>query len=457
MRFFSRRRREPDEPSAYRRGLLNGVLLFAWLISVVVYVSSLWVSFYQTELEPPKTIGSPLRMAAANGDAVFLMTSQYEMRVVGGGSRWNTVRGFEKVMHVDLWRFDASTMQPAWRKRLLTEDNSNSLELGFMGADGDRLWIFLRQPMVYSAANGDVLANAAAIEARNASLRGVLPRQMNHYRFDGGHGFVFTAADARAWLLDAQTLTALPWQPASAKPRAGAIAPAYFVPTSLTSFQKRGLLLPKQWLGVLTDEEAAALKPPVDVPGQRRGAYDTFKEYNRAPPDLSHAGPKRYRLWRSKVEMISAAPAGWSRDLPDNWGLRPYFSNFSAFEKSPEFLQAGLLSDGRSNLPILLKEPDSVLVLHRDRIDEDGRLQVTRIAGPDGRVLWDAALPLSLVQSVIPGTDAVLLFGRGYVQPRQINRDPYHTAHEWLISLDTAKGAVRAFNLSEADVEKPRK
>lgn len=82
---------------------------------------------------------------------------------------------------------------------------------------------------------------------------------------------------------------------------------------------------------------------------------------------------------------------------------------------------------------------------------------MTRIAGPDGRVLWNAALPLSIVQSVVSGTDSILLFGRAYLQPRPAVGDPYHSAHEWLISLDTVKGAVRAFNISEADVEQPRK
>jgi hypothetical protein len=110
-----------------------------------------------------------------------------------------------------------------------------------------------------------------------------------------------------------------------------------------------------------------------------------------------------------------------------------------------------LLSDGRSNLPILLRDPDSVLVLHRDRIDDAGRLHVARMAGPDGRVLWDAALPLSIVQSVMPGTGPLVLFGRGYVEARSDAGDPYHTAHEWLIALDTATGAVRKFNVTEAD------
>lgn len=437
-----------ERTRTFRLGFVSGLFFFVSVISTVAYIASVWVSFRMAELEPPRAIEAPLRTAAG----VFMMTTQYETRVTGGGSRWRTLGGFEKVMHVDLWRLDAASAQPAWRKRLLTEREGNSLGLRLLGADGDRLWLFLREPLVVSPTNGDVLADAKAIEERNPPLRGVLPKQMGHYRFFDGHGLVFTAADARAWLLDAQTLAATAWQPNSAKPRASAIAPAYFSPTTLTSFQKRGLLLASRWLGVLTDDEAAAVQPkPL---GERPGAMEQMRESMRAPPDLSHSGPKRYRLWHAKVQQVSAAPPGWSKDLPDNWGKRPLYTNFAVFEKSPEFLQAGLLSDGRSNLPLLPKEPDSVLVLHRDRIDEDGRLQVTRFAGPDGRVLWATALPLSLLHSVMPGKESLVLFGRAYIPDRPRPGDPYHSAHEWVIALDLKDGAIRTFNVSAADAEK---
>jgi hypothetical protein len=151
------------------------------------------------------------------------------------------------------------------------------------------------------------------------------------------------------------------------------------------------------------------------------------------------------------VEQVSAAPEGWPKNFPDRWGKRARYSAFAPFEKSAEFLQAGLLSDGRSRLPILLRDPDSVLVLHRDRIDDEGRLHITRIAGPDGRTVWSAASPLSLVQSVMPGAGPLLLFGRAYVAPNREMGDPYHDAHEWLIALDLASGRASSFNLATAD------
>lgn len=119
---------------------------------------------------------------------------------------------------------------------------------------------------------------------------------------------------------------------------------------------------------------------------------------------------------------------------------------YALLEKSPEFMQAGLLSDGRSELPLYLTKPDSVLILHRNRIDDAGRLHVTRIAGPDARTVWDARLPLSSVEAVMPGRDRLVLFGRERGDRRVQGIDM-----EWLISIDFASGAAHTFSLSEAD------
>ena len=437
-----------DEPRTWRVGFISGVLAFPTIIGVVAYISTIVVAFTQTGVEPARTIGAPLRVATASLDAVFVLTAQQEHRVVGGMSRWMAYRGFETVTHVDLWRFDAASAQPAWRKRLVTEHGTNIFNYALWGADGDRILMFMHEPQVRAVTNGDLIADASVIEARNPQLKGVLPRQTTHYQFFDQYGLAFTAADARAWLLDGQTLAAASWPNKAIAPKPSAVAPPRSASSSITVFQKRGLLLPRDWLGVLTEEEAATLnaeaKVPGAEPGERRGALAAYMEYARAPPDLTHDGPKRYRLWRAKVEQVSAAPLGWPKELPDKWGKRNRYSNFSPLEKSPEFLQAGLLSDGRSTLPLYLTQPDSVLVLHRDRIDNPGRLHVTRIAGPDGRTVWDAALPLSTVECVMPGRERLVLFGRE-------RGDPRTTASEWLIAIDLASGATQTFSVSSAD------
>jgi len=101
--------------------------------------------------------------------------------------------------------------------------------------------------------------------------------------------------------------------------------------------------------------------------------------------------------------------------------------------------------------PMLVREPDGALVLHRDRLGQEGRLRLTRVAADRGRAVWEAALPLSVVQSVLPGragTRALLLLGREYARSDGTGGDPYRDAHEQVVSVDVATGAVRAFDLT---------
>ena len=413
----------PQTARASNVPIITGVVAVLATIGVGAYCGAVWVASRSAHVEPPRTVAAPLRTA----DSVFLMTSQHEARVTGGGSKWTAFRGLEKVTHVDVWRLDAKSARAVWRKRLFTEHEGNVVELGLLGVDDDRLWVFVRQPLLLSIEDGKVVADALAIAARNASLKGAMPRHKRDYLFFEGHGLVFTAADARPWLVDVQTLVSVPWQGRGPMQRETAIGPQHFTPHTI-GFQKRGVTLSGRWIGVFREDEAN--KPMV--------------------PDLLHAGPRPYRLWQAKAGGPLAVPYGWAKTPLPNMAMRARYSNFSVVEGSPEFFDAGLMSDGRSPVPLLLTAPDSVLILHRDRSHEAGRLRVTRITAPGARVLWDVPLPLSSVHSVMPGKDDVVLFGRAHVPNRERPGDRPSTAPEWLVHLNMEDGAIRSFNVSAA-------
>ena len=187
---------------------MRRILAFASIVAAVAGLGTLWIGCSSEGPEPPRTLGAPLRAAGA----VFLLTAEFERRDPAEGSRWTPFRGVEKVMHVDVSRFDEKSAEPAWRRRLLTEREGSTADLGLLGADDDRLWVFVREPLVLSLATGEVLAGAKAIEARNPALKGAVPRRMGRYRFYDGYGLVLTAADGREWLVDVQTLASVPWQ-----------------------------------------------------------------------------------------------------------------------------------------------------------------------------------------------------------------------------------------------------
>lgn len=187
---------------------MRRILAFASIVGALACIGALGAGCSREGAEAPRTLGAPLRAAGA----VFVLTAELESRGPGEGSRWTPFRGFGKDMHVEVARFDAKSEQPTWRRRLLTERESDTAELRLLGADDDRLWVLAREPLVLSLATGEVLAGAKAIEARNPELKGAVPRRMSHYRFFDGYGLVITGTDKREWLVDVQTLATVPWQ-----------------------------------------------------------------------------------------------------------------------------------------------------------------------------------------------------------------------------------------------------
>ncbi|MFN8641789.1 MAG: hypothetical protein U0802_09085, partial [Candidatus Binatia bacterium] len=159
--------------------------------------------------------------------------------------------------------------------------------------------------------------------------------------------------------------------------------------------------------------------------------------------------------WSAQVTAVSAAPRDWPAELPDNWGTRDRFSDYQPLPEAPPFLQAGLLGDGRTPHPMWYREPDSVLVLHHDKVGDAGRLRLARVAGPGGRVVWDAALPLADLVASTYGATHVALLGRAPNAAYEPGDESSREEHEVLVAVDVASGAVAPFDLTAESVRDP--
>lgn len=401
-------------------------------------------------LGPAEIRGAPLRTAQGGADRVYVLTTQSERIVPILSMFRRRMRARPRhMMHVDLWAFDAATARPAWRRRLRTFEDRQPLLFEILGADGPTLWLFVREPIGVTLDEGSVVADGARIDAANPAMAGKHVNQQGYVAF-GGQGLQLTLSDTTQWIVAGDGLAAQPRE-AAPKQRAGIVVPA-LVGSSTDRFQERGLPLGTMWLGVLTDEEAATLQRPPEVPGakpgERRGVMADFLERQHVPGDLT-VQPRPYRLWSAKVAKVSAAPPGWSKELPDNWGTREQFSDYAALPEAPVFLQAGLLGDGRGKLPFWFREPDSVVVLHHDRVGGAGRLRLARVSGPAGRVVWDAALPLATLEASMHGTQHLVFIGREPNPAHDPTSETSRATHERLVAVDVASGAVAGCDLTE--------
>lgn len=358
--------------------------------------------------------GSPVRVAGPGGDRVYMMTSQWRTFTAARG------RGSRSNLLIDVWAFNADDARPVWKQRLVDQRSGVNMGRELLGAQGGVLWLLDGQRLVgLRLADGAVQFDSTSLEAANPQLKGLIPVEARYYKFDRG-GLSFTAADGRAWRLTGDGAKAAP---AGAEPKdtaPGVTAPVRIAGGNGTSaFYSRGAaLLGARWLGLLHEDE-----------------IDMFRKAG----SLGGLDPQRYprmKLWSARIVQEKTF-----------FGPRPKYVDFAPLPEAPEFLQPALLAANENrNVPIFARNPDSVFVLHRDRLGDQGKLQLSRVSGPAGKVVWTIDLPVYALEAVMPGERSVVLIGPKAETP--LWRSPNDTrpdAVDQLISVDLATGRMGVY------------
>lgn len=407
---------------------LGGLLALAIVIGAII--GGAWLFTGGRGLVPSKASieGEVVRAPAADGaDRVFVMTSQWRS-FRARGTYTGTASGG---LIVDVWAFDPAAARPVWRQRLVDERRAVNQGRRLLGVHGGILWLFDGKSLLgLSPADGRRVADNAAFEAANPMLKGVMPTEERYVRFDP-QGLSFTAADGRDWRLTGQGAATrtdgprLDTDAERAPPQPGVFLTARNAGgVGSWMFYTGGLELGGgRWLGLMADAEAAKLGAEGAVGGVDPETYP------------------RTRLYSATV--VRGAMSSM---------YRPVATNARPLPESPEFLSAGLLQDGRCchGRPILLSKPDSVLVIHRDRLGDESRFKLTRVSGPRGKALWTADLPLQALEAVLPGDRTLVLVGRRDEPPLFKARDSRPESIDQLVSVDLATGRVAAFGFRVA-------
>lgn len=92
------------------------------------------------------------------------------------------------------------------------------------------------------------------------------------------------------------------------------------------------------------------------------------------------------------------------------------------------------------------RDPDSVFVLSRDRLGEEGRLQLARVAGPAGKPVWSTALPLSNMSAWLPGATHGLMLGPDPTAQRSPMAEEQENPVMQIVSIDLVAGTLKTFN-----------
>ncbi len=421
-----------------------------WLLLAVIKdspLSSLFGSTSNRGLQPALFQTAPLRTAQGGVDRVYVVSTQSQTEIFRSARSVTETR--TDTLHVDLWAVDAATATVAWRKRLRTFKNKElegRILPGFaiLGADGETLWVNVEGPLGVSLADGHAVADLALIAQRNPVIAGKILIAPGYVAF-GRNGLQLTLDNASQWRIDARNLSAALRETPVSEP-AGIVVPADFRRGGTRRLQMRSLKIGQSWLGVLTDAEAVELSHAPVIPGgdpdQRAGAIQQYLNENHVPKPLNEPLPQPYRLWKAQVNEVPAAPPDWSSELPNNWGTREEFGHYEVLPDSPTFLRAGLLREHASaKFPLWYRDPDSVLVLHLDRLGPAGRLQLTRASGPLGKSVWQIALPMDALEAVMRGERDIVLLGselEGVIERRKLARIDVESGRSIVLDLSAA-------------------
>ncbi|MFO1078364.1 MAG: PA2928 family protein [Planctomycetota bacterium] len=345
----------------------------------------------RSQLELAEVEGPPAMVDDGGKPRLWVLTKQEEVRLVsvdGGGSHSSGDWRSDTFFHFGVQAFDPLAAQPLWHKRLVTFGDpdargfapsrvlGSAVDARLLGQDGNIVWLLIGEaPYALDAADAHVVTDAARLQEVNPELRGLLPSEAKYYGFD--RGLVLTAADARQFVVrgpDRKAVAYTPPPPPSApEGRLQANGTRETVPSRPPGENPSRLVtLGGQRLGLYSEKEAAD------------AAQDDWGRKLRYPYSILDEGKlSRRTFWRAKIVAAQRFDDHFER-----------LSELTPIPGTPTFLKGRFKTDPATGEPLVLPDPESVLVWHSTRIDDSGRLAVTRLDAAL-KPLWQAELPLS--------------------------------------------------------------
>jgi hypothetical protein len=404
----------------------------------------LFVGCSSSHFEPAEVQGPPALVDDGGKPRLWVLTKQEEVRQVGvggGGSRSRMDWRSDTFFHFGVQAFDPLAAKPLWHKRLRTfgdpdaKGTAPSRVIGsavgarLLGQDGNIVWLLIGEaPFAVDAADGSIVADADKLQRVNPELKGLLPSEAKHYGFN--QGLVLMAADARQFVVRGPGQKAIaytsPPPPAAPEGRLQANGTRELVPTRpLGENPSRQVTLGGQWLGLYSEKEAAA------------AGRDDWGRNLRYPYQVIDEGKmSRRTFWRAKIITAQRFDDRFER-----------LSELTPIPGAPTFLKGRFKTDPKTGEPLLLSDPAGVLVWHSTRIDDAGRLAMTRLDA-DLKPVWKAELPLSETDSV--RQVATWLVSGHLVVVGQLQTES-HGVHRRTLeaaTIDLKTGAVRAMDLA---------
>jgi hypothetical protein len=375
----------------------------------------------------PDRLGPPALVMHDKQPHLWLLTQQEESRTrrIGGGSRTIGTLVTESIYHFALQSHDTRTAQREWKKDLLElkdKQGGHTARARIFGQEGNVVWIYLNDgPVALSAADGSKLADRGMIEQRNPSLSGLIPKEINYYTYD--NGLVITSADSRRYKIHLPDYTAQSYQAASEElfTNLSYMSTTWNGGYATADFLTRQTQMNGRWLGFYTEREAA------DAGDDEFGRHisepeSVLRDYARA----------RRGFWTARI--------GKTREFTE--GAHDRLFDLTRIPGAPEFLEAGILKKQAAQTLLLMQDPGGLIVVHRTRIDAEGRLALTRL-DEQLQPKWSTTLPFLELRNRFEFPDRLLLAGTV-----QITKNGATDWQDFIASIALADGRMQAWNVT---------
>jgi hypothetical protein len=385
----------------------------------------------RSTFRPPEREGPPALVDQSGMKALWLLLKQEEQRSKHlGGSRTIGKWVNETYYHFDLQAHDPKTAERLWKKRLLTvkdDGGGRVAQARIFGQEGEIIWMFLNDgPVAISSKDGSQLLNRADLEQRNPTLANLIPKNLDFYAYD--EGLIMIAADGRRFRIRSADYSAEAYTP----PNDEYFRQIQFMATrwnggyGTRDFLVRQMNLNGRWIGFYTEKEAADAGD--DEFGDKIATGEPGSNPDRVYFETSQ--PRR-GFWSARI--------GKTKEFTE--GTHDRLFDVTRISGAPEYLEGGLLVRQGTRQALRLTNPDGFLVVHRTRLDEEGRLAVTRL-DDIFKEQWTATLPLHDLRNRFESVDHLLLYG-----VIQQTKNGVTGSSEHLIALNLKDGKIRSWNV----------
>ena len=416
-----------------------------WRLAAGVAIAALLAGCTGTRFEPVEVQGPIGLVQVDDQPQLWALQKQEEIREVrtGTGGRGRSVSSLRKdtYFHFAVQAFDPVTARPLWKQHLVSYHDKevkpgqvmpgrvigSSVGGRLLGQADGLVWALVdSDPYGLDARTGEIRFTPEGVRAARPELASLLPSEGRLWSFDGG--LVVMLADARmvrlrgpdlqveAYVARAPAVDGAPLK-SNGMPRIVPLRPG--VP--VVRHVPRG---ENEWLALYTDVEAQdAINDgfgdhamfPYSITDERQMARRQFRRIRLAPEQ---------RFDETITRLVAQEP------VPE----------------SPVLLRGRFVRDPATDQAVVMEDGD-LLVWHRTRIDDEGRLALTRFS-PELSPRWQVELPIT-----DGGTDLPVLTWRigDRLVAQGLRQDTVdHTRRRvpHLVSVDLSDGRLVAWDIA---------